>query len=169
MIGCVHPASLMPLATAVLHVPAPERALEVGCGEGEGVLFLAREFPAARVRGVDRSAEAIRRASAKVGLDPEGRAAFKQGRPRALPYPDGMFDLLAQTRGRLHAGEVVRVLRPGGHLIYVERPLWRLPPAGTKRLARRLERLGFETVELGDSEGFPFYVGRLRDPAGERE
>jgi hypothetical protein len=48
-------------------------------------------------------------------------------------------------------------------LIYVERPLWRLPPAGTKRLSRRLARLGFHTVELGDSAGFPFYVGRLGD------
>jgi len=165
----MHAASLMPLATAVLRVPVPERALEIGCGEGEGVLFLAREFPAARVRGVDRSAEAIRRANAKVGLDPEGRVAFKQGSPRSLPYPDQMFDLVAQARGRLAAGELLRVLRPGGHLIYVERPLWRLPPAGTKRLARRLNRLGFETVELGDSEGFPFYVGRLRDRAGKRE
>jgi SAM-dependent methyltransferase len=159
----------MPLATAAMHVPPPERALVVECREGEEVLLLAREFPAARVRGVDRSAEAIRRASAKVGLDPEGRAAFKQGAPRALPFPDEMFDLVAQVRGRLAVGEMLRVLRPGGHLIYVQRPLWRLPPAGTTRLARRLGRLGFETVELGDSEGFPFYVGRLVDAGASPE
>lgn len=158
----MHPASLLPLATAVLHVPPPERALVVECGEGEGALLLAREFPGARIRGVDGSAETIRRASAKVGLDPEGRLAFKQGERRALPFPGEMFDLVVQARSRLVAGEVRRVLRPGGHLVFVERPLWRLPPAGTRRLARRLARRGFEAVELGESEGFPFYVGRLK-------
>jgi SAM-dependent methyltransferase len=147
----------------VLHVPPPERGLVVECGEGEEALLLAREFPGARVRGVDGSAEAIRRAKAKVGLDPEGRIAFKRGERRSLPFPDEIFDLVVQAHSRLAAGEVLRVLRPGGHLVYVERPLWRLPPAGTKRLARRLSRRGFETVELGESEGFPFYVGRLRD------
>jgi ubiquinone/menaquinone biosynthesis C-methylase UbiE len=36
--------SLTALAAAVLHVPgAPERVLEVGCGAGDGALFLARE------------------------------------------------------------------------------------------------------------------------------
>jgi ubiquinone/menaquinone biosynthesis C-methylase UbiE len=157
----VHPVSLMPLATAVMRVPPPERALVVECGEGEEVLLLAREFPSSRVRGVDRSAETIHRASAKVGLDPEGRVAFKRGKPRSLPFPGEMFDLVAQTHGTLFVGEALRVLRPGGHLIYVERPPWRLLPVGTKRLARRLDRLGLETVELGESEGSPFYVGRL--------
>lgn len=146
-----------------MHVPPPERALVIECREGEEVLLLAREFPAARVRGIDRSAEAIRRAAAKVGLDPEGRATFKQGKPGSLPFPEEMFDLVAQTRGRLSRAELLRVLRPGGHLIYVERLLWRLPPAGTKRLARRLARSGFKTVELGELEGFPFYVGRLKE------
>jgi SAM-dependent methyltransferase len=158
-------ASLIPLATAVMHVPPPERALVIECGEGEEVLLLAREFPAARVRGVDRSAETIRRAGARVGLDPEGRVAFKQGKPRSLPFPDEMFDLVAQARGRLVAREALRTLRPGGHLIYVGRARRRLPSAGTEGLARRLGRLGLETVELGESEDIPFYVGRLRDNA----
>lgn len=165
----MHPFSLVPLATTLLHVPTPERALEIECREGEGVLLLAREFPAARVRGVDRSPEAIRRASAVAGLDPEGRVAFKQGSPGSLPYPDEMFDLVVQAHGRLRLAEILRVLRPGGHLAFVERPLWRLPPAGIERSARRLERRGFETVETGEAEGLPFYVGRLREDAAGGE
>src|SRR5436190_18793474 len=52
---------LAPLAAALLHVkPAPERALEVGTGTGAGALLIAREFPQARVRGVDLSEEMIR-------------------------------------------------------------------------------------------------------------
>ncbi|HYG95772.1 MAG TPA: class I SAM-dependent methyltransferase, partial [Solirubrobacterales bacterium] len=100
--------ALTPLAAAVLHVGDPERILQVECGEGEGVLFLAREFPSARVRGVDRSAEAIRAAGARIGLDPEGRIAFKQGGPRALPFPADHFDLLTALAARPTASEAAR-------------------------------------------------------------
>lgn len=157
----MEPLALLPLATAVMDVPPPERALVVGCREGDEALFLAREFPAARVRGVDRSAAAIRRATARVGLDPEGRIAFKRGTGRALPFPDDSFDLVAQGRGILFGGEVLRVLRPGGHLIYAERPSWRLRAVGANRLGRILARHGFEQIRTGDAEGIPFYVGRL--------
>ena len=101
MIGAVIAADpMIPLAAAVLHVGVeePERVLAVECGEGDGALFLAREFPRARVRGVDASADAVARATARVGLDPEGRIAFKQGGPRRLPFPDDHFDLVVQAR-----------------------------------------------------------------------
>ena len=87
---------LAPLATALLHVkPAPERALEVGTGTGAGALLVAREFPQASVRGVDISEEMIRAASAKVGLDPDGRVAFRVADASDLPYDDESFDLVA--------------------------------------------------------------------------
>jgi len=158
----VRPPPLTPLAAAVLHVPVPERALEIECGDGDGVFFLAREFPAARVRGVDRSEDAVRAATGRVGLDPEGRVAFKQGKPRSLPYPDGMFDLVAQTRGTLYVTEVTRVLRPGGHLIYVERPRWRWLRSRLPSLRSGLQRRGFEVIHAEQVAGLPFYVGRLR-------
>ncbi len=149
--------SLTALAAAVLRVhDLPERILEIGCGRGDGVLFLAREFPGARVRGVDPSEEAVREAVGRVGLDPEGRVAFKQGRSRSLPYPDGFFDLVAQAGGRVHPGQIARVLRPGGHLILAGE--WRL-------LDWRLGGHGFEPVESGAVEGERFQVFRL---SGER-
>jgi ubiquinone/menaquinone biosynthesis C-methylase UbiE len=141
---------LIPLAAAVLRVPGrPERILEVGCGSGDGVLFLAREFPAARVRGVDRSAGAIHDAVARVGLDPEGRVAFKRCGRRALPYPDGFFDLVVQERGPLRPGELARVLREGGRLLLI----------GRRRLADwRLAQRGFERFERGEAGGEPFLL-----------
>jgi len=145
--------SLTALATAVLRLPGrPERVLEVGCGEGEGVLFLAREFPAARVRGVDHSAEAIRTAVARVGLDPEGRVAFKHARTRELPFPADFFDLVVQVGGRLRPGPIAAVLRPGGYLVLVGE--WRL-------LDWRLRSHGFAAIQVGSAEGKRFHLARL--------
>ncbi len=156
---------LTPLAAAALRVtPAPERVLEVECGEGDGTLFLAREFPAARVRGVDRSAELVRAATARVGLDPEGRVAFKQGRPGDLPYPSDFFDLVVAVDLRPRPAETIRVLRPGGHLI-VARTRGAEPLEGLGgRLARwRLARRGVELAEGAGAGDGSFSVGRLRD------
>jgi len=151
--------SLTALAAAVLRLPdRPERILEIDCGSGDGVLFLAREFPAARVRGVDASEEAIRDTISRVGLDPEGRVAFKPGRSRALPYPDGFFDLVAQRGGGLHPGEVARVLGPDGRLILVGEWRW---------LDWRLRGRGFDSIETGEAEGKRFHVARLY-PESER-
>jgi len=114
--------ALTRLATAVLDVPTPERALVCGCGDGEPVLFLAREFPSARVRGTDPSAERVRAASARVGLDPEGRVAFKQSTPRRLPFPDGFFDLVVIFEGRPAPREIARVMGPTASLIVASSP-----------------------------------------------
>ncbi len=162
---------LTPLAAATLHVGEPERVLQVQCGEGEGALFLAREFPTARVRGVDRSGAAIARAAARVGLDPEGRVAFKQGSPRALPFPADQFDLVVLLDTRPSVAEIARVLRPGGYLILTCSGRAPAPGSLGERLLRwRLGRRGFElgtTAPAGDGS---FSVGRLRrgDPAAAR-
>lgn len=153
MIDGVPSTALSALAEAVLYVPGvPERILEIGCGEGERVFFLAREFPAARVRGLDHSEEAIAAAVGRVGLDPEGRVAFKHGRSRALPYPDEHFELVVQAWGRLHPGELARVLHPGGHLLLIGRWRW---------LDWRLAKRCFEPVASGEAAGERFLLARF--------
>ena len=52
--------------------------------------------PQARVRGVDLSEEMIRLAQRRIGLDPEGRVAFRVADAADLPYEDDSFDLVAQ-------------------------------------------------------------------------
>ena len=153
---------LTPLAAAVLHVGDPERILQVECGDGEGALFLAREFPSARVRGVDRSARAIHQAGARVGLDPEGRIAFKQGSPRSLPFPDDHFDLVACLDARPAPKETLRVLRPGGFLALAESGRADAPAGlGGRLLRRRLGRLGFESIWAQPAGDGSFSVFRL--------
>jgi ubiquinone/menaquinone biosynthesis C-methylase UbiE len=166
MIGAVIAADpMIPLAAAVLHsgVEEPERVLAVECGEGDGALFLAREFPRASVRGVDASADAVARATARVGLDPEGRIAFKRGDRRRLPFPDDHFDLAVQVTGRPAIAESARVLRPGGSFLLVHgaRPSDRFG-LRRRRTARRLARSGFELLQEGGAAGGSFLVMRLR-------
>jgi SAM-dependent methyltransferase len=154
---------LAPLAAAVLHVDrAPERVLDIGCGTGEGTLFLAREFPQARVRGVDLAEEMVRAAVAKVGLDPEGRIAFKLGDAADLPFPDHSFDLVAQLNMPPFFTEIARVLRPGGHVIIAsswgaQTPFYTRPAL----LRWKFLQHGIEPVEIGEAGAGTFYVGRL--------
>jgi SAM-dependent methyltransferase len=114
------------------------------------------------VRGVDASGEAVRRASARVGLDPEGRVAFKVGTPARLPFPDDHFDLLAVVDCRPSPAESARVLRRGGHLVAVARR----PPRGPlgwrpRRSARGLQRSGFAPVAAEPAGDGSFLVARL--------
>ena len=154
---------LTPLAAAVLHVGSPERILQLECGDGDGALFLAREFPSARVRGIDRSADAVRVAAARVGLDPEGRIAFKQGGPRSTPFPDDHFDLLAALDARPAPAEAARILRPGGFLaLAVTRGEDPLAGLGGALHRRRLEHRGFESIWTEAAGEGSFLVCRLR-------
>jgi ubiquinone/menaquinone biosynthesis C-methylase UbiE len=153
---------LAPLAAALLHVrPAPERALEVGTGTGEGALLIAREFPQASVRGVDLSEEMIRGAHAKVGLDPEGRIAFRVADAADLPYDDESFDLVAHLNMPPFMGEVARVLRPGGQVI-VASSWGSATPFYTPRAALDwgFAKRGIEQIEAGEATDGTFWVGR---------
>jgi SAM-dependent methyltransferase len=157
------PDYLTPLATAVLEVdPAPERVLEVGCGTGIGALFLAREFPQASVRGIDISEEMIREAKAKVGLDPEGRIAFRVADAADLPYDDESFDLVAQVNMPPFFSELSRVLRAGGHAIVTATWGGATPfytPASV--LERGFAKRGLRTVSSGEAGAGTYFVARL--------
>ncbi len=69
------------------------------------------------MRGVDISEEMIERAKRRVGLDPEGRIAFRVGDAAALPWPDDFFDLVTMLNMPPFFSEIARVLRPGGHAV----------------------------------------------------
>jgi SAM-dependent methyltransferase len=98
--------------------PAPQRILEVGCGEGE----LAERFVSelgCEVVAVDQSERMVELTRAR-GVD--ARVADVQ----ALPFRDGEFDcalaawMLYHVRAVDRAlAELSRVLRPGGRLVAV--------------------------------------------------
>jgi ubiquinone/menaquinone biosynthesis C-methylase UbiE len=153
---------LAPMAAALLYVtPAPERALEVGTGTGEGALLLAREFPQASVRGVDVSEEMIDAAKAKVGLDPEGRVAFRVADAAHLPYEDESFDLVTHLNMPPFVREIARVLRPGGHAV-VASSWGPATPFYTpnRALDWAFAKHGIEPLVAGEAGDGTFWVGR---------
>lgn len=153
---------LAPLAAALLHVkPAPERALDVGTGTGEGALLIAREFPQARVRGVDMSDEMIRGAKAKVGLDPEGRIAFRVADAADLPYEDDSMDLVTHLNMPPFIKEVARVLRPGGYAV-VASSWGSATPFYTPKAALDwgFAKHGIEPAGHGEAGAGTYWVGR---------
>ncbi|HTU14533.1 MAG TPA: methyltransferase domain-containing protein [Solirubrobacterales bacterium] len=159
------PEHLAPLAAAVLKVTGtPERVLDIGCGTGAATLFLSREFPQARVRGVDLSPRMIAEANAKIGLDPEARVAFREGDASSLPYPDQNFDLVAQTNMPIFFAEIDRVLRPGGTVIIASSLGQSTPfstPDGVTR--RKFAKLGISEVETGEAADGTYFVGRKEE------
>ena len=156
------PAHLAALAAALLEVGAPERALDVGTGFGDAALLVAREFPSARVRGIDISEEMIRGAKKRVGLDPEGRVAFRVADASSLPYEDGSFDLVTLLNMPVFFAELSRVLRPGGSVV-VAATFGRATPFYTpdRVLRRGFARHGLEHVRSGGAGSGTFFVAKL--------
>ena len=103
------------------------RVLDLGCGTGELVVLLKRQYPALQVVGLDPDPKALRRAQQKAARA-RVVAQFDQGFGNALPYEDKFFDRVVSSFMFHHlegderqqtVQEVSRVLKPGGsfHLL----------------------------------------------------
>lgn len=97
--------------------PRPERALDVGCGEGRFCRMLRAK--GVETVGIDPTPALLARARA---LDPAGD--YRDGRAEALDFLDGAFDLVVSYLTlidipdiRAAIPEMVRVLKPGGRLL----------------------------------------------------
>ncbi|MDT3679373.1 MAG: methyltransferase domain-containing protein [Burkholderiaceae bacterium] len=114
---------------------APKRIVDVGCGRGEGLLALKRQYPEAALIGVDSSFAAVRRASESLAAPSRGffarmlradsspLAGLVAGDAHALPLANGSVDLVWSNLA-LHwfespqnaIDEWYRVMRPGALL-----------------------------------------------------
>ncbi len=98
------------------------RALEIGCGPGTNLWFMARE--GFDICGIDGSATAVK--AARHRLASEGiaeQADLRVGNFSVLPWPDRSFDAVIDVQSISHntmsvieiaMAEVHRVLKPGG-------------------------------------------------------
>jgi SAM-dependent methyltransferase len=103
----------------------------------------------------------IRGATDKVGLDPEGRIAFRVADAADLPYQDESFDLVAHLNTPPFVAEVARILRPGGFVIVASSwgsatPFYTPDSTLDWGFAKR----GIERAGMGEAADGTFWVGR---------
>jgi SAM-dependent methyltransferase len=144
--------------------------IELGCGTAYWSAWLARR--GARVVGIDNSAKQLETAAA---LQREHGLSFRllHGNAEQVPLPDASFDLALSEYGASiwcdpyrWIPEAVRLLRPGGHLIFLKNgTLFNLcapdseDPA-TDRLVR--DYFGLHRLEWSDNASVEFTL-----PIGE--
>jgi SAM-dependent methyltransferase len=148
-------------AVARLEVP-PARALDLGTGTGAGALWLAREFPEARVTGLDFSEAMIEQARVKLPDELSGRVGFLVADAERLPFADGSFDLVTQISVPVFFDEVARVLAPGGYVVVVSSLGMKTPFHTPERtLHKGFRRRGIDGVATGTAGPGTFFLGRL--------
>lgn len=130
------------------HLAAGSRVLDVGCGQGENTLEIARVLQsrggsAEQVHGLDVSEERVGVAKEKAE-EAQLNVSFSQGSATELPFEDDSFDVAVASQVLHHVTdplaalkELQRVVRPGG--IVVARDfdfgalLWYPPAPGLSR------------------------------------
>ncbi|HAT1618669.1 TPA: 23S rRNA (guanine(745)-N(1))-methyltransferase [Raoultella planticola] len=102
-----------PLRDAIsdfLSIAAPERLLDIGCGEG----YYTHAFAAiaAHCWGLDVSKSAIRAAARRYP-----QVNFCVASSQRLPFDDASLDAVVRIYAPCNAQELARVVRPGGWVI----------------------------------------------------
>ena len=123
-------------------LPDRGRVLDIGCGTGQLALPLARR--GYDVVGVDISEAMLRIATEKA--DPSWSLDLQVGKAESLEFPDASFDAIVISKLLQHVGEwkaavteMVRVARPGSHIIHVNET-----GAFRHSVRRRMEHLADE-------------------------
>lgn len=139
----------------------PRRILDLSTGTGHAARRLKRQYPRAKVVGIDISPEMIaiaRREARGEGLTID----FQVGNTAKLPYGDGSFDVVVLQNAMPFAEEMMRVLRPRGKALVVFSFAGPWISAAWPTLAARFEQLGASHVR-GKRAGLGFYgVARKR-------
>jgi SAM-dependent methyltransferase len=134
------------------------RCLDLGCGQGNTTRVLADALRPAECVGLEYDARLVDYAATRPDNPPGVR--FEQGDAAALPFPDDSFDVVFCRYLLIHIAdprrvvrEMLRVVKPGGHVIAYEIDFtgaFSLPPAPATEAVRRI------------------WVGLLQNPAGGR-
>lgn len=111
------------------HLQPGDAVLDVGCGTGTLAILAKRQVgPTGEVCGIDASPEMIARAQRKArraGI----QVSFKESFAQSLPFSEASFDVVMTTVMLHHlpkkaraelAGEMRRVLKPGGRVLAID-------------------------------------------------
>ena len=117
------PSPPVKLAVGEAFLPKGGEILDIGCGAGSNVLFLAAN--GYRAHGIDLSPGAVAAARARAS-ESHLNADIQEGDALSLRFPDrsldgivdhGCFHTLPLSRREDYARETRRVLRPGGGFV----------------------------------------------------
>lgn len=146
------------------------RVLDVGCGAGGTlVTFLRLGFVPGNLQGIDFQEERIAAAKEKCSS-----IHFAQGDATKLEFASETFDLVHEATMFIHsvdevlsrkiAGEMVRVTKPGGHILICD---WRCTkPGSAAHRAVTQKRIG-ELFEVGrKTSRCGVFAGPLLPPIG---
>ena len=104
----------------------PIRVLDVGCGTGVFASRIRSNLPAAKIWGVDLTAEMLHQGQPRWRHH-AGTVVPVQGDSERLPFQSGVFDFVTCANSFHHyphqdqaVVEMYRVLRPGGRLLLID-------------------------------------------------
>jgi 23S rRNA (guanine745-N1)-methyltransferase len=142
-----------PVVAALTGVPLapPVRSiLDLGCGEGFFLGHMTRAHAIAASYGLDLSVDAVKLAAKTNRSSLILRADLLQ----PLPFADGSVDLVQSIFAPRPLAEIKRVLRVGGHAMFVhpEPDHWQ-----EIRAFVSLAKIGDEKLPVHDLEGFDPY------------
>jgi ubiquinone/menaquinone biosynthesis C-methylase UbiE len=118
--------ALVPLRAALAACPTG-RLVDIGCGTGSFLRAVKANYPRLYITGLDLSPYYL--AVARRELSPWSRVRLVEGAAEAMPFAAGEFDAavaiylfheLPSPVRRAVAGEIARILKPGGRLILVD-------------------------------------------------
>lgn len=117
----------VPLMARIAQLPSGGRLLEIGCGNGCGLVALARACRPHALVGVDIDG-ALLAAAARRLADEAVPAVLARADARCLPFPDRSFDAVVDFGTCWHIAEpgralaeIARVLSAGGLFVHETR------------------------------------------------
>jgi SAM-dependent methyltransferase len=102
--------------------PQPQVILDVGCGQGGGLLYAQALYPKARLFGTDRNGTATRKAARAVAGNPGSRLV--KGHDDDIRFETACADFVISVGAPTYFGltrfvcEAARVCRPGGIIAF---------------------------------------------------
>lgn len=148
-----HYRPLRDAVMAILGELAPQRLLDIGCGEGYYTQAMADAVPA--VTGIDIARDAVRLAARR-----DARVRWLVAGSARLPLADHSIDAACSLFSPLPVAELLRVLVPGGHLLVAT-------PAPDHLQA--LRAVLFDEVRPHRPDKFIGELAPALQPAGQRE